>query len=209
MHADSQPPYPGQQHVPFWPVFAQSRIPMALVDSDRRYVELNAAAIDLFKYSRAEALGRLIGRTAKDDPLTNHAEWEQLLRTDELYGERIVTDANGTQMRVSYAAHATTVSDRWLALFVALSARLQPGGPELIGPAQIAPLYTRRSTLTEREREVVRLVALGSDTRRIAADLCLSSETVRTHVRNAMRKTGAHTRAQLVALVIADSLIED
>jgi DNA-binding CsgD family transcriptional regulator len=32
---------------------------------------------------------------------------------------------------------------------------------------------------------------------------------VRTHVRNAMAKTGAHTRAQLVALALADGLIED
>jgi DNA-binding CsgD family transcriptional regulator len=32
---------------------------------------------------------------------------------------------------------------------------------------------------------------------------------VRTHVRNAMKKTGARTRAQLVALVLADGLIEE
>ena len=33
-------------------------------------------------------------------------------------------------------------------------------------------------------------------------------DTIRSHVRNAMAKTGAHTRAQLVALLLADGLLE-
>jgi PAS domain S-box-containing protein len=195
--------------VPFWPVFAQSRIPMALVDREGRYIKINDAAVQVFQYSRADALGRRIGRTAIADRASADAQWQQLLQTNELYGERIVTHANGTLMRISYAAHATGVGDRWLALFVVLSARFQSGGAELIGPARIASLSGPGSKLTRREREVLRLVALGSDTRRVAAQLCISSETVRTHVRNAMKKTGARTRAQLVALVLADGLIED
>lgn len=188
-------------------MFAQSRIPMALVDRDRRYIEINDAGIQVFQYSRADAIGRRIGRTAIDGRAVADAQWQQLLATNELYGERTVTHANGTLIRVSYAAHATGVGDRWLALFVVLSARFQPGGPELIGPARIASASGIGSKLTRREREVLRLVALGSDTRRVAAELCISSETVRTHVRNAMKKTGARTRAQLVALVLADGLI--
>jgi len=38
----------------------------------------------------------------------------------------------------------------------------------------------------------------------IAEHLVISKETVRTHVRNAMGKTGAKTRAQLVALALTD-----
>jgi len=207
LRADSKPPDPLLHLAPFWLVFVQSRIPMALVDSERRYVEINDAAIQVFQYSRAKAIGSRIGRTATGDSSAADAEWQKLLRTDELYGERIVAHADGTRMRVSYAAHATKVGDRWLALFVALSARVQPGGPELIGPAQVESPRGIGSKLTRREREVLRLVALGSDTRRIAAELCISPETVRTHVRNAMRKTDARTRAQLVALVLADGLI--
>jgi DNA-binding CsgD family transcriptional regulator len=63
--------------------------------------------------------------------------------------------------------------------------------------------------LSEREREVVTLVALGRDTREIAGELHISPETVRTHVRNAMAKLGVRTRAQLVADVLcAGRLIE-
>jgi DNA-binding CsgD family transcriptional regulator len=137
------------------------------------------------------------------------ARWEQLLRTNQLYGERVVQHANGTRLHVSYAAHGTTVEDRWMALIVTLSARPQPDGPELIGGASKESPAVVVSKLTAREREVVRLVALGSNTRRIAAELSLSPDTIRSHVRNAMAKTGAHTRAHLVALVLSDGLTLD
>ncbi len=58
--------------------------------------------------------------------------------------------------------------------------------------------------LTKRERELVTLIALGRETDEIAKELHISQETVRTHVRNAMSKLGAHTRAQLVALVLSN-----
>jgi DNA-binding CsgD family transcriptional regulator len=52
-------------------------------------------------------------------------------------------------------------------------------------------------------------VALGYNTGRIAEELSLSTSTVRSHVRNAMSKTGARTRAHLVALVLGDGLARD
>jgi DNA-binding CsgD family transcriptional regulator len=53
----------------------------------------------------------------------------------------------------------------------------------------------------------VRLVALGMTGREIAAELHLAHHTVRTHVRNAMVKTGARSRAHLVAKALADGLV--
>lgn len=208
-HLDTKPPDSDLQRVPFWPVFAQSRIPMALVDRERRYVRVNEATIRVFEYPRAEVLGSLAGRTAIGDRSASEAEWQQLLRTDEVYGESTVTHASGRRMHVSYAAHATTVGNCWLALFVTLSARFLPAGQDLIGAGNVQLPGVSPSTLTRRESEVVRLVALGLDTRRIAADLNVSPETVRTHVRNAMARTGTRTRAQLVAQVLADRVIRD
>jgi DNA-binding CsgD family transcriptional regulator len=43
---------------------------------------------------------------------------------------------------------------------------------------------------------------MGLETNEIAQELHVSPETVRTHVRNAMAKLGAHTRAQLVAIAL-------
>jgi DNA-binding NarL/FixJ family response regulator len=54
------------------------------------------------------------------------------------------------------------------------------------------------SVLTEREREVVGLVAAGLSNEEIARDLVLSPATVRTHVGRAMTKLDARDRAQLV-----------
>ena len=54
--------------------------------------------------------------------------------------------------------------------------------------------------LTPREREIIGLLAGGMSGERISQQLFLSGHTVRTHVRNAMTKTNAKTRAHLVAL---------
>jgi DNA-binding CsgD family transcriptional regulator len=192
---------------PFWSLFDESRIPMALVDSERRYVKLNDALLELYEYPAGKLLGNRAGWGVVDqNPAEMDAEWQRLLRTSEVYGEQTIAHANGNPMRVSYAAHATTVNDEWMALFVTLSARFHDGH-ELIGNTRPAPSGEHGAKLTAREREVVRLVSLGLNTRRIAAELSLSPDTVRSHVRNAMAKTGAHTRAHLVALVMADGLV--
>jgi putative two-component system response regulator len=61
--------------------------------------------------------------------------------------------------------------------------------------------------LTRREREIVGFLAEGVSGDEIAERLFLSSHTVRTHVRNAMSKTKAKTRAHLVALAAKDGEI--
>jgi DNA-binding CsgD family transcriptional regulator len=56
--------------------------------------------------------------------------------------------------------------------------------------------------LTARERDVLRLVAHGEPTRRIAGQLGISGETVETHIRAGMRKLGARTRTEAAALAL-------
>jgi DNA-binding NarL/FixJ family response regulator len=56
--------------------------------------------------------------------------------------------------------------------------------------------------LTVREREVLGRLAEGHSVEEIAAELVLSTETIRTHVRNAMRKLGAHTRAHAIVVAL-------
>jgi len=112
---------------PFWSVFEHSNIPMALVDRARSYIAINDAAVALFQYQRDDVIGERAGRTTLDPDLArSNAEWEELLRTGELYGERVVSDAMGNSVRVSYAAHATRVEGDWAALLVALSAHVEP-----------------------------------------------------------------------------------
>jgi DNA-binding CsgD family transcriptional regulator len=56
--------------------------------------------------------------------------------------------------------------------------------------------------LTDREREVLRQVARGEPTRRIAGQLGISRETVETHIRSGMRKLGARTRTEAAVIAL-------
>jgi DNA-binding NarL/FixJ family response regulator len=68
--------------------------------------------------------------------------------------------------------------------------------------ALLAPSAVPGRVLTDREREVLALLATGMTGEQAAKELFLSPETVRTHVRNAMRKLGANTRVHAVALAL-------
>ena len=61
--------------------------------------------------------------------------------------------------------------------------------------------------LTQREREVLRLLSDGFANEEIGRELFISPETVRTHIRKAMGKLGAETRTQAVAKALRLSLI--
>jgi DNA-binding CsgD family transcriptional regulator len=59
-----------------------------------------------------------------------------------------------------------------------------------------------RLHLTRREGDVLRVLAIGGSTTDIAKQLCVSPLTVRTHVRNLLRKHNLHSRAQLIILAL-------
>ena len=61
--------------------------------------------------------------------------------------------------------------------------------------------------LTEREREVLTLVAAGLSNHEIALKLVVSPATAKTHVSRAMRKLQAHDRAQLVVIAYETGLV--
>jgi DNA-binding NarL/FixJ family response regulator len=61
--------------------------------------------------------------------------------------------------------------------------------------------------LTQREREVLSLMVEGADRRAMAADLHLSSNTVRTHVQNVMTKLEAHSTLEAMAVALRYHLV--
>jgi DNA-binding NarL/FixJ family response regulator len=93
------------------------------------------------------------------------------------------------------------------------------------GEALIAPSVTRRliaefaarrdpaqppaglAALTDREREVLRLVAQGLSNAEIAGRLVISPLTAKTHVSNVLRKLDCRDRAGLVALAYESGLV--
>ena len=71
-------------------------------------------------------------------------------------------------------------------------------------PARESSELTR---LTDREREILLLVARGLSNSEIAASLVISPHTVKTHVNRVMAKTHSHDRAQLVILAYETGLL--
>jgi DNA-binding NarL/FixJ family response regulator len=79
--------------------------------------------------------------------------------------------------------------------------------PVLAGVLSSSAATDKRLNLTQREREVLRLLADGMSNEEIGKNLFISPETVRTHVRKAMAKLDADTRTQAVATALRQSLI--
>jgi DNA-binding NarL/FixJ family response regulator len=69
------------------------------------------------------------------------------------------------------------------------------------------PQPERLAALTDREREVLALVAAGLSNDEIATRLVVSPATAKTHVNRAMVKLGARDRAQLVVAAYASGLV--
>jgi DNA-binding NarL/FixJ family response regulator len=70
------------------------------------------------------------------------------------------------------------------------------------------PAATPGPQLTDRETEILRLVAKGLTAKQVAARLVLSHRTVQNHVQNAMSKLHVHNRAGLVRYAIEAGLDE-
>jgi len=71
-----------------------------------------------------------------------------------------------------------------------------------------SPVSGRSARLSNRERDVLGGLACGESTEQIGLSLTMSPHTVRTHLRNIMRKLEARTRAHAVAIAIGDGAIE-
>src|SRR5947209_2174800 len=69
-------------------------------------------------------------------------------------------------------------------------------------------LRPRMSTLTPREREILKLLAEGNSVKEIAVILGLSVKTVEAHKFNLMRKLDIHNKAQLVTYAIQKKIIK-
>jgi PAS domain S-box-containing protein len=188
-----------RRQVSGWPglfrtAFKRSQNAMVLVDAARRQIEVNSAYSRLLKRGRRDLIGHHLYEFVKGGPLVSEEDWRRMLLRDESAGRATMLRSDGESVVVEWAAHPELVTGQRLVLFVAMRTSLwgrhfrrevdEEGG---------------NGELSEREREIVHLVALGQSGPEIAEQLHISHNTVRTHLRNAMIKTGARSRAHLVA----------
>ena len=115
--------------------------------------------------------------------LVKHTEPSDLVRAVRAVaaGEALLSPGVTRRLIAEYAARARPAPDPWTA--------------------------TALAALTEREREVLALVAQGLSNEEIAERLVLSRATARTHVSRVLAKVGARDRTQLVVLAYESGLV--
>jgi two-component system NarL family response regulator len=106
---------------------------------------------------------------------------------------------------------------------VASAVRQVQAGQSLISPSmaskllnEFAAMVKRRDErtqvpgprLTERELEVLKLVAKGMNNRDIGAELFISENTVKNHVRNILEKLHLHSRMEAVVYAVREKLLD-
>lgn len=106
---------------------------------------------------------------------------------------------------------------------VAGAVRAVHGGQSLISPSMASKLLTEFASmikrgderqqvpaprLTDREMEVLRLVAKGLNNRDIAKTLFISENTVKNHIRNILEKLQLHSRMEAVVYAVREKLLE-
>lgn len=104
---------------------------------------------------------------------------------------------------------------------VAHAVRLVADGQSLISPSMAVKLidefkqmsragrgHVPGLRLTERELEVLRLVAKGLNNREIAKQLFISDNTVKNHVRNILEKLQLHSRMEAVMYAVKEKLLD-
>ena len=175
---------------------------MVLVDGDRRLVDVNGASLRLLGYRREQLIGRPIYSFVPGDALMTPGEWKAALAEGRFSGEGELLDSDGNVVGVQFAATSEIVTGRYLVLVVALST--SRWGRHF---RRTTSRVSQNVPLSRRELEIVSLVALGSTGPEIADELSITHDTVRTHVRNAMEKLDARSRAHLVAKALGEGAI--
>ena len=185
----------------FQTAFRDSRNAMVLADEARRIVDVNGACLQLLGHRRAGLVDRHMWEFVASGPAMTPQEWAAALARQRFNGEVEMLHAGGDIVRVQWGATTELVTGRKLVLVVALSVSGRGRGVRKAGGRE-----ARGGTLSVREREIVRLVALGETGPEIADQLQISHNTVRTHLRNSMLRTGARSRAHLVAKALGEGL---
>lgn len=185
-------------------LFYRSVNPMLVADDQRRYVAVNDAACNLLRRTRDELLSATIEDITPRENLDGMEEaWNAFLTAGSLIGTYQVVTGDGRKVEVEYNATANVLPGRHLTIFVVHA----EGHRETVEPAMDEIDPGSVPALSPREVQVLEQLALGFRGTEIAEALGISPDTVRVHVRNAMRKLGARTRAQAIGIAMSKGIV--
>ena len=180
---------------------------MLLADDQRRWVTGNAAACELLRLDQAEIPWHTMDDfTPASERGRLEEQWEAFLTTGAAEGWYQLYVPSLGPLPVEFSAIANVLPARHLSIFIMPDDPVaeQSQGAPTREPAWVPVVGEGggRVQLSEREREVMTLVASGLQSGDVAERLSLSPETIRSHVQNALAKLGAHTRAHGVAVAL-------
>jgi DNA-binding CsgD family transcriptional regulator len=174
----------------FWRVFPDSRVPMLILDDAAVYTAANDAACRTMGRPREDIVGHQLGFSSPPELRAQLSEtWAQLRNEGYVLCPWELTLPDGSVASIEAICTADTPER---GRHLALCWPAPQNGDRMLSP---------------REKEITALLARGLTGEQIAQQLFLSPETVRTHIRNAMLRMRAQTRAQLVALAIERGII--
>src|SRR6476661_2791482 len=198
--APMSPWMPDSDQDVLWAFIDTAPVALLAADSERRILRVNPRWCELTGYDAATALSmRVDDLLAPESRPGIDMRWSDLLSAGLATARIVILRPDHTRVAVRYGAFANVVDGVHVGAYLA-----EPGqDPRVLRPARAR----RAGQLTRREQESLRLVAMGMTTAAAAGQLGISPETVRTHVRNAMNKLGARTRAQAIAVAMRDGEI--
>ena len=187
--------------------FERSRHPMLLADDQRRWVTGNAAACALLRLAPEEIPWHTMDDfTPPGERRRLEEQWDAFLTSGAAEGWYQLYVPGRGSMPVEFSATANVLPARHLSVFIPPDETLTKHAERTLTReaawVSVVAEASSRFQLTEREREVMTLVASGLQSGDVAERLVLSPETVKSHVQNALGKLGAHTRAHGVAVAL-------
>jgi len=168
-------------------------IPASLHDVEGRFLHLNAAGERASGFSSAKLRGRSLTEPVPPEARAAvAAQFQRAIESGEPTDfETVFVDGNG-DVRGVRAQHLPLLEgDAVVGVLILAYDVRRPADPRELGG---------RPKLTRRQHEILELVAAGRSTAEIAAELSLSVETVRNHLRRLLHELDAHTRVEAIAI---------
>lgn len=170
---------------------------MMLADDERNYLEANAAACELVGLTEQEICKLKVEDLASPDLRDKAPQmFAAFLEDGSQAGPFKLVKPDGTEVEVLYSATANIMPG------VHLSVLMSPEHSELESDLTESESDDGEPSLTDREREVLTMLALGETNQTIASELHLSPETVRNYTRSARAKLGARSRSHAIAIAV-------
>ena len=180
--------------------------PAVLVaDTSRHVVAANKPACALLDRRRADLLGSDLSEFGLT-PLALARIYADVDERGTASGTAGVRRAGGPTIPIRYKVARIEGDDEAAVYLWVAQPRRQ--SPRTAGLRAERRRSARAFRVTERELEVVRLIAAGLGNREIARELTVSLETVKTHVRRLLPKLSARGRAHAVAIAWRHDLLD-